>query len=61
MANRGGNDCGNCQQRLETKGLRRNRPRMSVTTSTLEPDLQAIIGAWPTLPESVKADILAMV
>ncbi len=28
--------------------------------ASLDPDLQAIIDAWPTLPESVKADILAM-
>ena len=29
--------------------------------STLDPDLQAIIDAWAALPESIKADMLAMV
>ncbi len=29
--------------------------------ASLAPDLQAITNAWPTLSESVKADILAMV
>jgi uncharacterized protein CbrC (UPF0167 family) len=29
--------------------------------ASLAPDLQAIIDDWQTLPESVKADILAMV
>ncbi|MCH7726620.1 MAG: hypothetical protein IH991_09100 [Planctomycetes bacterium] len=30
-------------------------------TPKFDPDLQAIIDAWQTLSESVKADILAMV
>jgi hypothetical protein len=27
----------------------------------IDADLQAVIDAWPTLPENVRADILAMV
>ncbi len=27
----------------------------------LSPDLQALIDAWPTLPDAIKAGILAMV
>ncbi len=34
---------------------------VGVENTPLDPDLQAIIDAWQTLPESVKADILAMV
>jgi len=26
----------------------------------IDPDLEVVIAAWPTLPEAVKADILAM-
>ena len=30
-------------------------------SASIDPDLQAIIDAWPSLPDAVKADILAMV
>jgi hypothetical protein len=31
------------------------------TGATFEPDLQALVDAWPTLPAALKAGILAMV
>jgi hypothetical protein len=30
-------------------------------TCKTDPDLDAVMGAWPTLPEALKAGILAMV
>ena len=33
----------------------------NANAETIAPDLQAIIEAWPTLPESIKAGFLALV
>ena len=33
---------------------------VAAETSSIDPDLQAVIEAWPMLPEAIKAGILAM-
>ncbi len=35
--------------------------QIASSESENDADLQAVIDAWPTLPEAVKADIVAMV
>jgi len=34
---------------------------LGAQTGQIDPDLQAIIERWPTLPEPIKAGILAMI
>jgi hypothetical protein len=36
-------------------------PRSRPDTVPLAPDLAAVVSAWPTLPEPIRAGILAMV
>ena len=47
------------------KGLRLTTPtvadHLSTDTRKTNPDLAAVVGAWPDLPDALKAGILAMV
>ncbi len=47
------------------KGLRISTPSVShpipTDTCKTDPDLAAVVDAWPTLPEAIRAGILAMV
>ncbi len=36
-------------------------PHLPPDTRQIDPDLAAIVAAWPTLPEPIKAGIVAMV
>jgi len=36
-------------------------PTVCPTTAVIAPDLAAVVAAWPTLPEAIRAGILAMV
>jgi len=38
-----------------------NGPQPASEATPLDADLQALIAAWPTLPDAIKAGILAMV
>jgi hypothetical protein len=52
------------QSRGVQKDLVNTRPALAVNSQCVtpdEPDLAAIVAAWPTLPEPVKAGIVAMV
>jgi len=51
-----------------SNGLRQPENQFGTETGTLQansgpipPDLQVVIDAWPTLPEAIRADIVAMV
>jgi len=48
--------------RLAHESLAHHLPTETIRTPTgIDPDLAAVVDAWPDLPEALKAGILAMV
>jgi len=53
---------GNTRQKLKGKrGSSATCQQIASSDAEIPPDLQALIDAWPSLPEAIKAGILAMV
>ena len=51
--------CGNCPPRWQRRSCAaRNQARLNAPK---DPDLAAVVDAWPDLPEALKAGIVAMV
>jgi hypothetical protein len=49
--------------RMDVKDRARKRTQIATESATApaEPDLAAIVDAWPTLPDAIKAGILATI
>jgi hypothetical protein len=55
------NPCKISEIQISTKGDTADSPAVDVGNSPADPDLQSVINAWPTLPDSVRAAIRAIV
>jgi hypothetical protein len=56
------NDCGISREKVHSgEGRAAKSAAFLAPEAHLDADLEAVIEAWPNLPESDKADILAMV
>ena len=46
---------------LRAQGRAQNRPESTPEAVAIDPELAAVVAAWPTLPEAIRRAILAMV